>query len=102
MYKVIIEDPAISDLRGIHLYISETLKEPIAAQRIYLTIKSKIKTLDKNPLRCKVVDDEPYRSKGLRPLYIGNYTAFFVADESNKRVHVLRILHNRRQWQNFL
>ena len=102
MYKVIIEDPAISDLRGIHNYIAETLKVPIAAQRIYTAIKTQVKTLNQNPQRCKLVNEEPFRTMGIRPLFVENYTAFFVIDEKNKKVHVLRILYNRREWQSIL
>ena len=102
MYKVIMEEPATSDLRGLHNYVAETLKVPAAAQRIYMSIKAQVKTLDQNPQRCKVVDEEPFRTLGTRLLHVENYIAFFVIDEKNKKVHVLRILYNRREWQSIL
>jgi len=102
MYKVTLEKPARSDLRGIHSYIKNKLKAPEAARRIYQAIKAQVKTLDQNPLRCKLIDEEPFRSKGVRPLYVENFTAFFVVDEANKKVHILRILYSHMQWQDHL
>jgi plasmid stabilization system protein ParE len=101
-FKVIIETTAVADLRGILRYITETLKEPTTAERIYRAIREQIMTLGDMPLRCKLVDDEPFAARGLRKLPAENYTAFFVADETRREVHVLRVLYNRREWQNLL
>ena len=99
MYKIIIEDPAISDLHGIHNYIAQTLKAPDTAKRIFFSIKEKIKTLDQFPLRCQLVNDESLAAQGIRILPAENYLVFYVVDETAKSVNVLRILHNRREWK---
>ena len=101
-FKVILEAPASSDLRGILRYISQTLKEPATAKRIYLSIKTQISSLDQLPFRCPVVDSEPFASRGIRRLPTENYTVFFVIEEAKKEVHILRVLYSRREWQNLL
>ena len=101
-YEVLIEASAEIDIAGILAYIAKTLKEPENAKHVYASIKAKISGLDEMPLRNKVVDEEPYRSMGIRPLYVGNYTIFYSIDEDNREVHVLRILYSRRLWQNLL
>ena len=101
-FEVFVETSAEMDLLGILEYIAKTLKEPEIAKRIYFSIKAKISTLEKMPLRNKIVAEEPYRSLGIRPLYIENYTAFYDVDEDKHEVHVLRVLYCRRQWQNLL
>ncbi len=101
-YKIIIEAPAIFDLRDILRYITNTLKEPVAAKRIYRSIKEQIKSLDQFPFRCKLVADELFAAQGVRRLLVENYSAFYVVDEANQEVHVLRVLSNRREWQRYL
>lgn len=101
-YKVIIELPAQRDLQGLLRYITDTLKEPVVARRIYISIKEQILTLNQMPLRHSVVKEQPYAAMGVRKLLVENYIAFYIIDEEKREVHVLRILYNRREWQNIL
>lgn len=101
-YKIVIEEPAENDLLGILNYISDTLHEPTTAAKIYGFIKKEILTLSKMPFRYSVVNEEPYRSIGVRRIPVENYTAFYVVDENEKTVHIFRILYNRREWQYLL
>jgi len=101
-YEVIIEATADSDLRGILKYITEVLKEPTIARRIYSSIKDKILSLMQMPLRNPLVREELFASKGLRWMPAENYSVFYVVDEDLKEVHILRVLYNRREWQALL
>ena len=101
-FNVIIESSAEKDLYGILTYISETLLEPAVAKRIYLSIKEQILSLSSMPLRYALIDEEPYRSMGIRKIPVENYIAFYIVDESHKTVHVFRILYNRREWHNLI
>lgn len=101
-YKVIIELPAQRDLQGLLRYIMDTLKEPVIARRIYTSIKEQILTLSQIPLRHNVVQEQPYAVMGVRKLLVENYFTFYIIDEEKCEVHVLRILYNRREWQNIL
>lgn len=101
-YKVIMESLAQKDLQGILRYITDTLKEPVVARRIYTLIKEQILALGQMPLRHSMIQDQPYAAIGVRKLLIENYIAFYVINEARYEVHVLRILYNRREWQNIL
>ena len=101
-YRIEIAQPAAEDLLDILDYISNTLKEPAAAQRIYTSIKTDILTLALMPERNRVVDDEPYAALGVRRLFAENYVVFYVVDKGRSSVHVLRVLYNRREWQSIL
>ena len=101
-YKPIIETTAHSDLRGILRYITDTLKEPVTAKRIYTSIKEKINGLDRLPHRNPLVRDDTLSSCGIRWMPAENYTVFYTIDDENLKVHILRILHNRREWQSLL
>jgi len=101
-YKVIIELPAQKDLQGLLRYITDSLKEPVIAKRIYTSIKEQILTLNQMPLRHSVVQEQPYAAMGVRKLLVENYIAFYILDEEKCEVHILRILYNRREWQSIL
>lgn len=102
MYKVIIDSKAEQDLVEIFLYITETLKAPDAANRLYSGIKKEISGLSSMPQRCALITEEPYKQSGVRKLLIENYIAFFFVDESAQEVHVFRILYSRREWRNLI
>ena len=101
-YKIVIEETAENDLVAILSYISDTLHEPNTALKIYSSIKNEILTLEKLPFRYALVNDEPYRSIGVRRIPVENYTAFYIVDEEGKTIHIFRILYNRREWQYIL
>ena len=81
-FRVILETTAVSDLRGILQYIAETLREPVAARRIYRSVKEQIMKLDFMPHRHPLVIDETFAARGLRKMPVGKYLVFYVVDES--------------------
>lgn len=101
-YNIVFEIPAAEDLRGIVDYIAGVLEEPETAQHMYFSIREQIETLRQMPYRNAVVNDEPYKSFGIRKLFVENYIAFYVVDEGTYVVHIIRILYNRREWQDLL
>jgi Plasmid stabilisation system protein. len=101
-YKIEIEDAAERDMYDIFSYITQTLKEPALALRIYKSIKEQIGKLTTMPARNRVVDDQPYASIGVRRLFVENYIVFYVIDETILTVYVIRVLYNRREWQSIL
>ncbi len=101
-YKIVVEETAENDLIGILNYISDTLHEPNTAVRLYGSIKKEILSLNKMPNRYAVVNEEPYRSMGVRRIPIENYTVFYIVDEKQNTVHIFRILYNRREWKYLL
>ena len=101
-YNVIVEALAWQDMLDIRRYVSKTLMAPMAAKRIFLAIKAAIYTLEDNPMRHAVIPDEPCKWLGIRRLAVENYEAFYTLDSKNKKVCVIRVLYNRREWQDLL
>ena len=101
-YEVILETTAILDLYGILDYITDILKAPQSARRVFLSIEAQVMSLDHMPMRHNVVKEEPYASLGVRLMPVENYNAFYIVDEQAHEVHVIRILYKRREWQNLL
>ena len=101
-YKVVIGESAEKDLISIISYISDTLLEPATAKRIFQSIGERVLSLSEMPERHQVILEEPYASLGIRKLLVENYTAFYLVNEAAREVHVIRILYNRREWQNLI
>ena len=101
-FKVVIESTAEQDLVDILSYIAYTLKEPIIAKRIYLSIREKLQSLEHMPCRHAIIDEEPYTTMEVRKILVENYIAFYFVNNSDQTVHVFRILYNRRNWRNLI
>ena len=101
-YEVILETTTVLDLYGILDYITDILKTPEAARRIFFSIEGQVMSLNHMPERHPVVRDEPYASLGVRHMPAESYNAFYIVNRAKHEVRVLRILYNRREWQNLL
>lgn len=101
-YKIEITEPAENDLRSIGLYISRELLQPDTAKRVVTEIGEAILKLEELPLRNGWVSDKRLSIKGIRRIIIDNYIVFYVANEQNRLVTIVRILYNRRDWINLL
>jgi len=102
IYDVILETTASLDLYGILDYITEVLKVPETAHRVYLKIKTQVLSLNEMPHRFPVVREEPFASLGIHLMPVENYNVFYIINEQNRGVHVIRVLYKRREWQNLL
>ena len=91
-YEVFISQKACEDMEAIYDYIAETLLNPTAAVKQYNRIADAILTLEEMPERIKIMNSEPERSNGLRPLIVDKYTVFFVV--KNDTVHITRVLYS--------
>ena len=101
-YKIQIERAAEQDLYKIFSYISDTLLAPDAAKRIYLSIRQEIESLTFMAERYALIQEEPYRSAGIRKLLVENYLIFYGIDHDTNSVHILRVLYSRREWKHLL
>ena len=72
--------------------IVDTLLEPVIAAKQYNRIADAILTLEQMPERIKLMDSQPERARGLRPLLVDNYTVFFVIKADT--VHIARVLYS--------
>ena len=102
MYKVYIQEAARLDIISIKDYIANDFQEPNLAKKMLIAIFDKIFDLQELPKRNKLLNDEPYYSKGYRVTYIKNYAIFYKVDDGTTTVNVMRVLYNRREWQDIL
>ena len=51
------------------------------------------------PYSCSFVLDEPLKSRGYRRLIVDNYIVFYLVNEMEKQVVVMRILYGAQNFQ---
>ena len=94
IYKVQLTDEAKLDLRGIYEYIAFSLLEPGIARNVRQRIIAGLQTLNQMPERYPIYQEEPWKSRGLRRINIGNYSGLFLV--AKKSVQVIRIVYGGR------
>ena len=102
MYKIVLTKTAVQDIRSAALYISYTLMNKEAANRLLDSVDEKIAALAETPYINPLVRDSFLASNGLRFQLVNNYMAFYVIHEETKTVSVIRFQHSRRDWISIL
>ena len=94
-YEVIIEPSAEEDLKNIYNYISEKLQSTMNAKRQLLRLRLGIKDLEIMPESYHLYPHEPWHSRGLHYYPVGNYEIFYMVDQDNHKVNVVRVLYGQ-------
>lgn len=101
-YQVEITEPAQRDMVEIYLYISNTLKEPGVAKRLYFDMRKAILSLETFPGRHALIKEMNLQHTGIRKCQVKNYLIFYEIEEEKGLVTILRVLYARREWQDIL
>ena len=91
-YKVIIEKYAKEDIISIFNYISNTLLNRAAAVSFIQKIENKFAAISFFPKSAPFINNEYIDNKNIRKLCIDNYIAFYLVDEANKIVRIIRVI----------
>jgi plasmid stabilization system protein ParE len=101
-YSLNITDIAEEDILSTVRYIANVLKNSIAANTLLDEIEKHEKILEDTPGIYPFVHDEYLAGRGLKYVKIKNYLLFYIIDEKNEIVNVIRFLYGRRDWKNIL
>lgn len=93
---------AYEDLDEIDSYISDTLCNPQAAEKLMDEMQASINRLRAFPLSGSEVDDPYLASKGYRKLVVQNYLVLHLIDQEQHQVVIMRIVHGARECHNLL
>lgn len=102
IYEIQITEPAEKDLNEIGSYIAKELLEPKTAKKMISKIAKVINSLEDMPLRNALVVDEGLAYRGIRKIMVDNYVVFYIVTTESKKVTIIRILYERRDWMNLL
>ena len=95
-YKVSISEQAGKDLNDIYSYIYYDLKSKISADRIVQRLHNAMVGLSEMPKRFHVYSQEPWFSREVRSVPVGNYSVFYFVNDDEKDVLVIRIVYGKR------
>ena len=102
MYHLNITNLAEEDILRTSKYISEALKAPIAANKLLDEIEKYANIIEETPNIFPIVSDVYLAEKRIRFAIVKNYMMFYIVNENEKLVDVLRFLYGRRDWKNIL
>lgn len=101
-YSLKFAPKASEDLEQIYSYISGKLFAEVAAHNLLKKIERNIMKLRYFPYSGSFVLDEPLKNKGYRKLVVDNYIIFYLVNELEKHVVIMRILYGAVIYQNIL
>lgn len=92
-YKVITLPLAEEDIAEQTDYIAFELKVPETAINMVRGFKKTINSLSIFPQRHELDEDEELAKYGIRKTYYKNYKIYFLIDEPERTVYILRVFH---------
>ncbi|MEE0884463.1 MAG: type II toxin-antitoxin system RelE/ParE family toxin [Faecalimonas sp.] len=92
-YQVKISQQVKTDLRDIYEYIAFTLLSPENASKLLSTLEKKILSLENFPKRFKLYHDKLWHDQELRVMPVNNFLIFYICDNQNQIVTILRIMY---------
>lgn len=95
-YEVVTTAQAAADLRAIFEYIAYELLAGENAIKQLDRLEEAILSLDEMPERYHLYDKEPWRERNLRIMPVDNYLVFYIPQDDDKTVTIIRVMYGRR------
>ena len=95
-WNIVYSEQARLDLRRIYENISNELCVPDTAANQARRIMQRIRSLDDMPLRHHLYEEEPWHSMGIRFFPVDNYLVFYLPNETEEIVNIVRIMYGGR------
>ena len=96
IYDVKITKQAKEQMVQIVDYISKELFAPDAAFNLLDKLENSIMTLSEFPERYQLIDEEPWRSEGVRKIVVNNFFVYYWINIPDKKVQVTAIIYSKR------
>jgi plasmid stabilization system protein ParE len=90
------------DVQSSFDYIKNRLEAPMAANNLIKEIIDNLNRIKENPDIRPLMHDKHLASLGYRSINVKNYIIFYIIDNDNKHINVIRFLYNKRNWINLL
>lgn len=101
-YRIIYSPLAADDLRSIYTYITNTLKAKLAATNQVNAIRKAIRALDIMPERFPIYESKSLKAITFHKLPVNNYVIFYMVDNENHIVNIVRIFYGGMDIDNAL
>lgn len=101
-YIVEVSKTAKEDLENIILYIRNELSGEIVADKYKIMFKQELLNLESVAGAMPILDEKLTGYTNIRKVNVKNYIIFYVINEVENKVSVLRIGHAFMDWEKFL
>ena len=95
-YQVKMTMYATEQVRETVSYISHELLSPETAVGWANYLQKEIAGLDTFPARYPCIEEEPWRTKGIRKLSVKNFLIYYWIDEENSTVWITSVIYAKR------
>lgn len=95
-YTVMLTTQASNQILEYASYIQNELLNPQAARKLVKDLREAIAGLDTMPQRHPQLEEEPWRSQGVRKMIVRGYLVYFWINEQTAMVHVVAVIYGRR------
>lgn len=95
-YEVKLTAQAIGQIEETVQYISKILLEPETARKWADTLQCEIEKLDSMPSRHPLIEEEPWRTKGIRKMSVKNFLVYYLIDREKETVWIIAVIYGRR------
>ena len=95
-WNIVYTAQARKDLRDIYEYIALELLVPETAAGQTRRIMQTIRSLEEMPMRHRLYAEEPWHSQGIRFFPVDNYLIFYLPEEPQNTVNIIRIMYGGR------
>lgn len=72
------------------------------ADNLAAGIEKAVMRLEEYPFSGQYVLDEPLKTRGYRKVIVNNYLVFYLVNEAEEQVIIMRILYGARKYQTIL
>ena len=93
-YKIIVQPIAEKDMQNIDDYISLTLCNPTAADKLLDEFYEQFGIISKFPLSCKELTVDILVEFKYRYAVVENYLIFYILDEAKQTAYIMRVLYS--------
>lgn len=101
-YEIKVTRQALEQMREIAHYISYDLMAPEAADILLDDLKASILKLSVLPKKYPLIEEEPWRSEGVRKIVVKNFLVYYWIDEEYNKVQVTAVIYSKRDQINQL
>lgn len=96
VYEVKITRQAQEQMAEIVDYISHELFAPVAASNLLDKMEKSILALAQFPERNQLIDEEPWKTEGIRKIVVYNFLVYYWINEVEKKVQVTAVIYSKR------
>lgn len=96
IYEVKITRQAQEQMAEIIDYISNVLFAPEAANNLLNQMESSMMSLSEFPECHQLIEEEPWKTEGIRKIVINNFLVYYWINKPDKKVHITAVIYAKR------